>query len=105
MSVSVASLKSLYKTAKEAAVGTEVKCPSCKTMFTKQHHQQAFCTARIGTRCKDFYWNNVTPKKRNNTTRISPANAAYMERMAERRERDCDDDHPFSSEGLGQWCD
>lgn len=27
--------------------------------------------------CKDKYWNTVTPTKRNNTTRISPANAAY----------------------------
>lgn len=65
--------------AKEAGVGTECKCPSCRTMFTKTNYQQAFCKTKGGTVCKDNYWNNVTPSKRNNKTRISPASAAYME--------------------------
>lgn len=33
-----------------------------------------------GTVCKDRYWNTVTPEKFNNTTRISPANNAYMKK-------------------------
>ena len=46
--------------------------------FLKTNYQQAFCKSRKGTKCKDKYWNTVTPEKRNNTTRISPASAAYM---------------------------
>ena len=95
------SLKALYKKAKEAPLHSEVKCPSCGTVFTKTHYQQAFCKTKEGTICKDNYWNNVTPSKRNNKTRISPANAAYQEEMKERREdsfmynmRGMDDDDP-----------
>ena len=73
------SLKDLYAKAKLAKVGEEAKCPSCNTMFVKGNYQQAFCKNNIGTICKDYYWNNVTPTKRNNKTRISPASAAYME--------------------------
>ena len=47
-------------------------------MFVKTNYQQAFCKNHGGTKCKDTYWNKVTPNKRNNTTRISPANDAYM---------------------------
>ena len=86
------SLKDLYKLAKDAKVGTTIKCPSCKTMFVKTNYQQAFCKTQGGTVCKDNYWNNVTPTKRNNTTRISPANAAFMERMEVRRDRMDDED-------------
>lgn len=71
------SLKALYKTAKDSKVGSTCKCPSCGTAFTKVHYQQAFCKTKSGTICKDNYWNNVTPSKRNNKTRISPANASY----------------------------
>jgi len=73
----IQSLKDLYKIAKESRIGAEVKCPSCKTPFTKTNYQQAFCKSKGGTICKDNYWNNVTPSKRNNKTRISPANARY----------------------------
>lgn len=78
MNKRIQSLKALYLKAKEAKVRAEVKCPSCGTSFTKTHKQQAFCTSKGGTICKDNYWNNVTPSKRNNTTRISPASAAWM---------------------------
>lgn len=76
----VSTLKARYATAKAAKVGTEVICPSCCTHFIKTNYQQAFCKTHGGTVCKDFYWNNVTLSKRNNTTRISPASAAYMAR-------------------------
>lgn len=96
-------LKDRYKVNKAARVGETLVCPSCGTTFVKVQHQQAFCRTKEGTVCKDKYWNTVTPEKRCNTTRISPASAAYMERMSDRRNEDYE--HPFSCEGLGQWID
>ena len=80
------SLSKAYKLAKEAKVGTSAICPSCGGKFIKTSYQQAFCKSQGGTICKDNYWNNVTPNKRNNTTRISPASAAYMEKKRSERE-------------------
>lgn len=99
-------MKAQYNKNKTAKVGEACVCPSCNTPFTKTQHQQAFCKSRKGTKCKDLYWNTITPHKRNNTTRISPASRAWLEKQAElRRERydPHDDEHPFSSEALGQW--
>lgn len=99
-------MKAQYNKNKNAKVGDECVCPSCNTPFTKTQHQQAFCKSRKGTKCKDSYWNTITPHKRNNTTRISPASRAWLASQAElRRERydPHDDEHPFSSEALGQW--
>jgi hypothetical protein len=70
-------LKARYKLNKDAKVGDVCICPSCGTEFTKEHYQQAFCKSKGSTVCKDKYWNTVTPNKRNNKTRISPANSAY----------------------------
>lgn len=98
-------LKQRYQTNKDAKVGKECVCPSCGRIFTKTNYQQAFCRALGGTICKDKYWNTVDPKKRNNTTRISPASAAWLEKQGDRREKEYDphdDEHPFSSEALGQ---
>lgn len=94
-------LTSLYWKCKEAKVGETIICPSCKTSFIKKSYQSVFCKLRSGTQCKDNYWNNVDSNKRNNTTRISAASAAWMERQSERRNLE-DFEHPFSSEGLGQ---
>lgn len=64
---------------KAAKVGDTCKCPACGSEFVKTNYQQAFCKSFEGrTVCKDHYWNNVTPNKRNNKTRISPANEAWM---------------------------
>jgi uncharacterized protein (DUF2225 family) len=71
-------LKSMYEKSKSAQVGFDCICPSCSTTFKKENYQQAFCKTKGGTICKDYYWNNVTPNKRNNKTRISPANASFM---------------------------
>lgn len=71
-------MKAVYETSKNASVGSVCQCPSCGTAFEKTHYQQAFCKTYGGTICKDKYWNNTTPSKRNNTTRISPANAAFQ---------------------------
>ena len=66
-----------YNKSKSAKVGDTCICPSCGTEFVKTSYQQAFCKTKGGTVCKDKYWNTVIPTKRNNTTRISPANARY----------------------------
>ena len=88
-------LRELYNKAKAAKVGEIVICPSCGNDFKKLSYQQAFCKSKPGTQCKDYYWNNVTPSKRNNTTRISPASAAYMaKRDLYRREFEDFDDDP-----------
>lgn len=91
-----------YKLNKEAKVGQELVCPSCGTIFIKNNYQQVFCRTKPGTVCKDRYWNTVTPEKRNNTTRISPASAAWMENREYHEAMDYrgvyDGFHPF--EGL-----
>lgn len=76
--IKIKVIKELYNKAKTAKVGEKVCCPSCRTEFEKTNYQQAFCKSKGGTVCKDYYWNYVTPDKRNNTTRISPASARYM---------------------------
>lgn len=70
-------LTARYNLNKKKKVGDVCKCPSCGTEFTKTHYAQKFCKSKQGTVCKDYYWNFVTETKRNNTTRISPANARY----------------------------
>ena len=113
-------LKEKYDKAKAAKVGEIINCPSCNTEFKKGHYAQAFCKSRKGTKCKDKYWNTITPEKRNNTTRISPANARWQAMQADIREsrrpirgskrhghemHKYETDHPFSCSGLGQWED
>lgn len=71
-------MKEIYKTNKTAEIGDVCICPSCKSKFIKEHCRQVFCKTRPKTQCKDKYWNTVTPAKRNNTTRISPASKAFM---------------------------
>lgn len=61
----------------DANIGDVIFCPSCGTKHIKKSYQSVFCKSKWKTRCKDNYWNNVDPKKRCNTTRISPANARY----------------------------
>ena len=64
-------------------VGDECTCPTCGTKFVKMAYNQVFCKSKGGTICKDGYWNFVDESKRNNTTRISPANAAYYQNHIE----------------------
>ncbi len=61
-----------------AKVGDEITCPSCGTNFIKKSYQSVFCKTKKGTKCKDNFWNNIDPDKRNNRTRISPASARWM---------------------------
>lgn len=125
-------IKVKYLANKGAKVGETCICPSCGTAFEKTNYQQAFCKTKGGTVCKDKYWNTVDSSKRNNTTRISPANANYRARQIEIRGTvrprftsegyeiihgvaydewgdpvynvdENEQDHPFSTDGLGQW--
>lgn len=80
------SMRKQYKENKTAKVGDELHCPSCGSLFVKENYQQVFCKTKPKTQCKDKYWNTVTPKKRCNTTRISPANRRYYERHIERKD-------------------
>lgn len=73
-----------YKINKQSKVGVECNCVSCGTKFIKTHYQQVFCKTKSGTICKDLYWNTIDPKKRNNTTRISPANKRWLDEQKER---------------------
>lgn len=76
-------LKQLYSENKLKKVGDKCICPSCLTSFIKGSYQQVFCKTKVGTYCKDQYWNKVDPKKRNNTTRISPASARWLSNRLE----------------------
>lgn len=99
-------MREKYIINKECIVGEEIKCVVCNKLFKKKTKQQVFCGGRGNTKCKDKYWNTVDTKKRNNTIRISPASARWMQRNIEHRQSSIyydDYEHPFSSEGLGQW--
>ena len=98
-------IKEKYELAKAAKVGENCTCPSCGTLFKKTNYQQAFCKARGKTKCKDKYWNTVTPEKRNNTTRISPANAAYSCMQYEIRSAQPKRDNRPIWEKMGAWND
>lgn len=90
--MSIKQLKQNYNDNKSKKVGDKCCCPSCGEFFVKEHYQQVFCKTKPGTQCKDYYWNNVTPTKRNNTTRISPANRRYYENHIEPFKNDIYDD-------------
>ena len=92
-------MKLKYKANKKAAVGQECVCPSCGSKFIKSSYQQVFCKTKGGTVCKDRYWNTVTPGKRNNTTRISQANAKYYNNVI-LRNRSSDYDYGIEALGL-----
>ncbi len=91
-------LKERHKINKEAKVGDTCTCPSCGTEFIKVSYHQVFCKTKAKTKCKDFYYNSITPNKRNNTTRISPANARYYTTHIEPRKSMVEDIDPSDSE-------
>jgi hypothetical protein len=84
MNRNVKLLKQAYELSKAAKIGETCVCPSCGAKFIKASYQQAFCKSLGKTVCKDHYWNNVIPEKRNNRTRISPASKAFMESRKEK---------------------
>ncbi len=92
-------MRDRYQLNKNASVGEKLICSSCGVVFVKTNYQQAFCKTKPRTQCKDRYWNTVTPSKRNNTTRISPANARYYADVIVPRqnERYYDDDQGWDA--------
>lgn len=96
-------IREQYKINKDSKVGTKCTCPSCGTSFEKTNYQQVFCKSRPGTQCKDKYWNTVDPKKRNNTTRISPANARWQERQADLRDQWITNNHRWYFDDDPGW--
>lgn len=105
MNKNVKKLKEARQKCQDAKIGETIVCPSCGTPHVKKSYQSVFCKSKRGTVCKDNFWNNVDPTKRCNRTRISPASAAWMAEQRERMYDPHDDEHPFSSDALGQWCD
>ena len=94
----VRNIRATYKQNKVAKVGEFCFCPSCGQPFKKTSYQQAFCKTKSGTVCKDKYWNTVTQTKRNNVTRISPANARYYHNIIEPRlSENYDDDQGWDA--------
>ena len=98
--IKIANMISNYEVAKESKVGARIHCPGCGRELVKKSYQHKF----HGTKCKDRYWNTIDSRKRNNTTRISPASAAWMLVQGEKLEFEYEE-HPFSSAGHGQWDD
>lgn len=78
----------VYKTTKAARVGIITECPCCGGKFLKRAYQQTFCSNKGPYNCKDRYWNEVDPERK--------------ARAMSRQEPYEHDEHPFSSEGLGQ---
>lgn len=78
------TIQEKYNNNETAKVGEICTCPSCGTSFTKKTYNQKFCKRRSGSKCRDKYWNTVDPRKRNNTTRISPASQTWLDRRRER---------------------
>ena len=99
-------MKKKYLKSKQAKVGDKCVCPSCNTEFIKEHYQQTFCKTKPGTQCKDKYWNTVTPNKKNNTTRISPASKRWLgAREIDNEAEEYEGAENLSGDALGQWID
>lgn len=60
---SAGSLKPFYDAAKSAKTGETISCPVCKKQFVKRSYQQAFCSNKGKSNCKDKYWNQSTPER------------------------------------------
>lgn len=77
MNIGKKKLMILYEACKVAHIGSTITCPSCNAQHIKNTYNTVFCKTKSGTKCKDNYWNHVDKSKRDNRTRISPANARY----------------------------
>jgi hypothetical protein len=98
-------IREAYKVAKDNKIGELTVCPSCGELFVKVTKAQAFCKNKGGTICKDKYWNTVTPTKRNNTTRISPANRFYKKNVIDpmREYREMNEDYDYDPGDSEYW--
>lgn len=71
-------LKQAYNLAKSTKVGNIIICPSCGISEIKKHYNQAFCRSKEKTSCKDYYWNNIDERKRNNIDRPSLSRVKFV---------------------------
>lgn len=97
-----------YKEAKEAKNGESISCPNCGKGFIKKFGK-VFCSngkSGIVDNCKDGYWNKNDSKKRNRqhpASHYDKYNVGHKSIEGRFPEYDPhDDEHPFSSEALGQ---
>lgn len=98
-------IKDRYKLNKNSKPGSELICPSCNTKFIKGNYQQVFCKSKPKTQCKDKYWNTVTPDKRNNNTRISPASSRWTASQERKRDRWIEKNHRWYFDDCLGWDD
>lgn len=61
-----------YRIAKAAKTGESVTCPSCAKSFQKRSYQQAFCSNKGPSNCKDLYWNVTVPERLNRAKNFMP---------------------------------
>jgi hypothetical protein len=67
MKLTISELNRRYLNSRMSLTGDKVECPSCGKTFIKSHGK-VFCSNNKTSKllnCKDFYWNNVTPHKKN----------------------------------------
>lgn len=103
----IAAMKTRYETAKSAAMGQTVLCPTCENPFVKTHPKQAFCrrNGNHGNKCRDRYHNIVNPNRRKRAYAFAfPESATHrsssIEAMLDRKLRsECLADDNFS----GEW--
>jgi len=62
--VKVETMRDRYDANKEAKTGTTIACACCGKSIKKKSYQTQFCSNKGRGNCKDTYWNNVCPKRR-----------------------------------------
>jgi hypothetical protein len=56
-------MKQAYEVARKAPVGSYIFCPVCGESQKKDYYQKVFCSPQTGRKCKDKYWNTITPNR------------------------------------------
>ena len=79
-----------YNLNKTLKVKTDCVCPICGSHFIKKQYSQSFCSRQ----CKDIFWNARRP--------MTKARERYLIRYYHLYDYN---EHPFSSDALGQWND
>lgn len=57
-------LQRRYDAARQAKVGSEIRCPVCDKAVTKTAYQKVFCTSVGPGNCKDRFWNTTDETRR-----------------------------------------
>ena len=60
-----------YDYNKKAKTGSIIVCPVCQKNFIKKSYQQAFCSNKGKSNCKDKFWNVANDKRRARTRMYS----------------------------------